>query len=171
MSDYSQNIFDANFAESFTLHSSPRSSRYSPSLSSASASSSSPSPQRLDLSPESFTMDLAPTLPPTASKPTSSAARRRFPCSFCTKKMTSQYTLRVHLEAHKPKPRASFLCRMGGGCTESFSRQHDRLRHEVAKHDKVCEFTCDHCNRFFSSSKTLGNHKCPAQGGTRWVSG
>lgn len=98
------------------------------------------------------------------------AHRRRFPCIIigCERRFTSQYTLKVHMEAHKPKPRASFPCTLG--CSERFSRQHDRLRHEVAKHGKVCEFLCDECGRFFSSSKTLGNHKCPvAQGNTRWV--
>ncbi|PPQ67618.1 hypothetical protein CVT26_006828 [Gymnopilus dilepis] len=96
--------------------------------------------------------------------------RRRFPCVIigCERRFTSQYTLKVHMEAHKPKPRSSFPCTMG--CSERFSRQHDRLRHEVAKHGKVCEFLCDECGRFFSTQKTLGNHKCPvAQGGTRWV--
>jgi hypothetical protein len=98
------------------------------------------------------------------------ASRRRFPCIIigCERRFTSQYTLKVHMEAHKPKPRSSFPCTLG--CAERFSRQHDRLRHEVAKHGKVCEFLCDDCGRFFSTKKTLGNHKCPvAQGGTRWV--
>ncbi|KAF9472722.1 hypothetical protein BDN70DRAFT_440644 [Pholiota conissans] len=98
------------------------------------------------------------------------ASRRRFPCIIigCDRRFTSQYTLKVHMEAHKPKPRTSFPCTLG--CSERFSRQHDRLRHEVAKHGKVCEFLCDECGRFFSTKKTLGNHKCPvAQGGTRWV--
>ena len=98
------------------------------------------------------------------------AQRRRFPCVIigCERRFTSQYTLKVHMEAHKPKPRSSFPCTLG--CSERFSRQHDRLRHEVAKHGKVCEFLCDECGRFFSTKKTLGNHKCPvAQGGTRWV--
>ncbi|KAG5719132.1 hypothetical protein E4T56_gene11870 [Termitomyces sp. T112] len=96
--------------------------------------------------------------------------KRRFPCLMigCGRRFTSQYTLKVHMEAHKPKPRVSFECTLG--CSERFSRQHDRLRHEVAKHGKVCEFLCDDCGRFFSTGKTLGNHKCPvAQGNTRWV--
>ncbi|KAJ3789622.1 hypothetical protein GGU10DRAFT_431554 [Lentinula aff. detonsa] len=96
--------------------------------------------------------------------------RRRFPCLLpgCSRRFTSQYTLKVHMEAHKPKPKVSFPCTLG--CTERFSRQHDRLRHEVAKHGKVCEFSCEDCGRFFSSGKTLGNHRCPvAQGSTRWV--
>jgi hypothetical protein len=96
--------------------------------------------------------------------------KRRFPCEMpgCARRFTSQYTLKVHMQAHRPKPKVSFPCTEG--CSERFSRQHDRLRHEVAKHGKICEFLCDDCGRFFSTRKTLGNHKCPvAQGGTRWV--
>lgn len=96
--------------------------------------------------------------------------KRRYPCqiSGCARRFTSQYTLKVHMEAHRPKPRVSFPCTLG--CSEDFSRQHDRLRHEVAKHGKVCEFSCSACGRFFSSNKTLGNHKCPvSHGQTRWV--
>ncbi|KAJ3863916.1 hypothetical protein EV359DRAFT_42114 [Lentinula novae-zelandiae] len=117
----------------------------------------------------------APTIrtpsPPSDSGSSShSDHRRRFPCLLagCSRRFTSQYTLKVHMEAHKPKPKVSFLCTLG--CSERFSRQHDRLRHEVAKHGKICEFSCDDCGRFFSSGKTLGNHRCPvAQGSTRWV--
>ncbi|KAJ3832041.1 hypothetical protein F5878DRAFT_635675 [Lentinula raphanica] len=112
--------------------------------------------------------------PPSDSASTSSSAqldhRRRFPCLLpgCSRRFTSQYTLKVHTEAHRPKPKVSFPCTLG--CSERFSRQHDRLRHEVAKHGKVCEFSCHACGRFFSTSKTLGNHRCPvAQGSTRWV--
>jgi len=99
-----------------------------------------------------------------------SDAKRRFPCLIegCLRRFTSQYTLRVHMEAHKPKPKVTFPCTLG--CSERFSRQHDRLRHEVSKHGKICEFLCDDCGRFFSSRKTLGNHKCPvANGTTRWM--
>ncbi|KAG7085756.1 hypothetical protein E1B28_003299 [Marasmius oreades] len=102
--------------------------------------------------------------------PFSADYRRRFPCLLpgCERRFTSRYTLKVHMEAHKPKPKVTFPCTHG--CSERFSRQHDRLRHEVAKHGKVCEFSCDDCGRFFSTGKTLGNHKCPvAVGGTRWV--
>lgn len=99
--------------------------------------------------------------------------RRRFPCPIpdCNRRFTSQYTLKVHVKAHRPKPRPCFPCTLG--CNEQFSRQHDRLRHEVAKHRKVCEWSCAECGRFFSSSKTLGNHKCKVATGKssmRWMS-
>ena len=96
--------------------------------------------------------------------------RRRFRCLHpqCTRRFTSQYTLKVHMDAHRAKPRVPLPCTLG--CSERFSRRHDRLRHEVSQHGKVCEFVCDDCGRFFSSAKTLGNHKCPtARGKTRWV--
>ncbi|KAK0478704.1 hypothetical protein IW261DRAFT_181157 [Armillaria novae-zelandiae] len=107
---------------------------------------------------------------PNLSSQDNASSRRRHPCLIpgCQRRFTSQYTLKVHMQAHKPKPRVSFVCTLG--CGERFSRQHDRLRHEVAKHNKICEFSCEACGRFFSMAKTLGNHKCPcAQGGTRWV--
>lgn len=96
--------------------------------------------------------------------------RRRFRClqPGCDRRFTSQYTLKVHMDAHKAKPRVPLPCTLG--CSERFSRRHDRLRHEVTQHGKICEFVCDECGRFFSSQKTLGNHKCPtARGKTRWV--
>jgi hypothetical protein len=91
--------------------------------------------------------------------------RHRFRClkSECNRRFTSQYTLKVHMDAHKAKPRVVLPCTLG--CSEHFSRRHDRLRHEVIQHGKVCEFTCDDCGRFFSSQKTLGNHKCPVARG------
>lgn len=96
--------------------------------------------------------------------------RRPFFCSQpgCSRRCTSQYTLSLHLKSHEPKIKTTYLCT---GCSETFSRQHDRLRHEVAKHGKICEYLCDQCGRFFSSQRTLGNHKCPAaKGFSRWVS-
>lgn len=124
---------------------------------------STPSCSSVDEKKRPKSRDISPSRP-------DNDARRRFPCLIigCERRFTSQYTLKVHMEAHKPKPRTSFPCTLG--CNERFSRQHDRLRHEVAKHGKICEFSCDECGRFFSTRKTLGNHKCPvAQGGTRWV--
>ncbi|KAH8827178.1 hypothetical protein DL96DRAFT_1605808, partial [Flagelloscypha sp. PMI_526] len=127
-----------------------------------------PSSPSSDVSPASSSSSAsypAPSRTVSASDP-----KRRFPCLVpgCNRRFTSQYTLKVHTEAHRPKPRVSFPCTMG--CQEKFSRQHDRLRHEVAKHNKVCEHSCVDCGRFFSNAKTFGNHKCPvAQGGTRWI--
>ena len=106
--------------------------------------------------------------------PTSSeqetAVRPRFVCLTpgCGRRFKSQHTLKVHVDAHRPKTRIPFPCTLG--CSETFSRQHDRLRHEVAKHKKVCDWLCNDCGRFFSSARTLGNHKCPrSPEGTRWV--
>lgn len=160
------NVFDFDFSTSHNYPTSePRSSTLPTPLSRKRASRNSPprSPRNVH-SPES---DISREPSPVNSD---SNSKRRFPCQIpgCSRRFTSQYTLKVHMEAHKPKPRVSFPCTLG--CSERFSRQHDRLRHEVAKHGKVCEFLCDDCGRFFSSSKTLGNHKCPVpQGGTRWV--
>ncbi|KAF8918430.1 hypothetical protein CPB85DRAFT_1282065 [Mucidula mucida] len=154
-SETSNNVFDMQFGQSL------QSTHYEHSLHRFSSEISSTPP----LSPK-------PVAAPAKQSATvgDDSSRRRHPCLIpgCLRRFTSQYTLKVHMQAHKPKPRVSFLCTLG--CGERFSRQHDRLRHEVAKHNKVCEFSCDACGRFFSTAKTLGNHKCPlAQGGTRWV--
>lgn len=93
------------------------------------------------------------------------AKRRRYSCGItgCTRRFTSRYTLKIHQEAHRPKEKTLHRCT--AGCMELFSRQHDRLRHEVAKHGKVCEWVCGSCQRFFSSSRTLERHKCPVSAG------
>jgi len=166
LQDFSGNVFDFDYGPSAYAgdYSTPSSSWASHLSPSTLPQSSSPSPSHLDIM-SSTSREVSP-LRGENEKPD----RRRFPCHIigCERKFTSQYTLKVHMEAHKPKPRVSYPCTEG--CSERFSRQHDRLRHEVAKHGKVCEFLCDDCGRFFSTKKTLGNHKCPvAQGGTRWV--
>jgi len=95
-----------------------------------------------------------------------------FPCSIpgCTRRFKSQHTLKSHMEAHTHKPKRPTLFICTHGCSEQFTRQHDRLRHEVSKHGKVCDWRCEDCNRFFSTQKTLAHHKCPMMAGkTRWV--
>jgi hypothetical protein len=165
------NIFDFDFSTSvpneFFPSSEPPSRQPSPLPSSSPRKSSHVTMSRSPRNREVF--DLVSQRSPSPST-NDSGQKRRFPCLIlgCARRFTSQYTLKVHMQAHKPKPRVSFPCTQG--CSERFSRQHDRLRHEVAKHGRICEFLCDDCGRFFSSKKTLGNHKCPlAQGGTRWV--
>ncbi|KIY66938.1 hypothetical protein CYLTODRAFT_397913 [Cylindrobasidium torrendii FP15055 ss-10] len=158
--DVSTNVFDAQFGQSLQTH--HHMEHYCPT-----DASSTPSLSPEPVSPMPISASTTKQAPKTVDEDSS---RRRHPClvSGCLRRFTSQYTLKVHMQAHKPKPRVSFLCTLG--CGERFSRQHDRLRHEVAKHNKVCEFSCEACGRFFSTAKTLGNHKCPvAQGGTRWV--
>ena len=77
-----------------------------------------------------------------------------------------QYTRKLHMSKHGPKTR--FPCEMG--CSETFSRQHDRLRHEIAKHGRRCEWLCDNCRRFFSSKETRNKHKCTGTAAvSRWT--
>ncbi len=60
---------------------------------------------------------------PNPSSQDNASSRRRHPCLIpgCQRRFTSQYTLKVHMQAHKPKPRVSFVCTLG--CGERFSRQ------------------------------------------------
>jgi hypothetical protein len=76
------------------------------------------------------------------------------------------------MESHKPKPRKIIPCTADPSCKEMFGRQHDRLRHEVVQHRKVCEFSCGRCGRFFSSARMLEKHggRCPGEiGSGRWL--
>ncbi|KAI4526455.1 hypothetical protein K525DRAFT_189083 [Schizophyllum commune Loenen D] len=59
----------------------------------------------------------------------------------------------------------NFPCTMG--CGEEFSRQHDRFRHEVLKHERSCRWVCDTCHKFFGSQKNLDRHVCNTK--SRWV--
>ncbi|KII86852.1 hypothetical protein PLICRDRAFT_271766 [Plicaturopsis crispa FD-325 SS-3] len=113
----------------------------------------------------------------TASSSTSSGTgtgkqrRRRFSCILqgCDRQFTSEYTRKVHMTTHQPKVKTSLPCTMPG-CQEMFSRQHDRLRHEVSQHGKSCEWSCSVCRRFFSSERMLQIHKCQGQASnSRWT--
>ncbi|KAJ7699549.1 hypothetical protein B0H17DRAFT_1129164 [Mycena rosella] len=79
----------------------------------------------------------------------------------CQRNFKSRYTLSKHVQAHRRKTRSPFPCTMG--CAREFSRKHDRLRHEVTQHGRVCA-TCGACQGFFSSEATLSRHKCRMRG-------
>lgn len=143
-----------------------------PCLPSPSTSTSSPSPR---LSPPLFTT--APEVPlrskargtsddsKSTSKGLRRAGKRQYPCLHptCSRFFTSEYTRRMHMASHDAKPRKTYPCSMREetGCRETFSRAHDRLRHEVAMHGKDCQWVCEKCGRFFSSNRMLDVHKCP----------
>ncbi|EIN06377.1 hypothetical protein PUNSTDRAFT_145001, partial [Punctularia strigosozonata HHB-11173 SS5] len=67
-------------------------------------------------------------IPGTQASGRGAQRQRRFPCTHpgCDRSFTSEYTRRVHVEAHQPKQREVLPCTMG--CSEIFSRRHDRLR-------------------------------------------
>ncbi|EIW74604.1 hypothetical protein CONPUDRAFT_140410 [Coniophora puteana RWD-64-598 SS2] len=85
---------------------------------------------------------------------------RRFPCldPSCPRRFASKYTLNLHMTTHRQSPRVRYPCEMG--CAETFSRQHDRLRHEVSKHGRVCEWLCNRCRHVFSTQGTRDKHRC-----------
>ncbi|THU77738.1 hypothetical protein K435DRAFT_701741, partial [Dendrothele bispora CBS 962.96] len=82
----------------------------------------------------------------------------------CKRQFLSEYTRRVHMQTHIPK--GPFPCTKG--CSETFSRQHDRFRHEVTKHGYKSKWTCQSCSGFFSSQKSLKKHKCTESIRKRW---
>ncbi|EPQ56580.1 hypothetical protein GLOTRDRAFT_128525 [Gloeophyllum trabeum ATCC 11539] len=91
-----------------------------------------------------------------SSKPT---PRIRCEHEGCDRSFKNEYTYSVHASVHARKKKRRFDC---AHCSETFSRRHDMMRHEVSQHGKVPDWTCDRCRRFFSSEMTLKNHKCPA---------
>ncbi|KAJ7121827.1 hypothetical protein C8R43DRAFT_1033062 [Mycena crocata] len=94
-------------------------------------------------------------------------ASLRCPKPACGRQFSKEYTLSKHLKIHEPKSQKSFNCTLG--CAMSFSRKHDRLRHEVIQHGRLCEWRCEECLGFFSTEMTLKKHKCRNGGGSRWL--
>lgn len=95
------------------------------------------------------------------SRPPSRLGKEKgYPCPYasCSRILKSLYTQQLHMKTHMERPRKTFTCTMG--CSESFTRHHDRLRHEVSQHGKQCEFSCKRCDRFFSSQRMLDRHTC-----------
>ncbi|KAF7320643.1 hypothetical protein HMN09_00149000 [Mycena chlorophos] len=129
------------------------------------AACSSPSSSRS--SPSSSSSVLDPFTPPTPQQ----APRRKRPLTLdcpepdCERSFTSQYTLTKHVRAHARKEKPHFDCSL---CQMSFSRKHDRLRHEISQHRLACDWACAQCFGFFSSEVTLNKHKCKAKSAKRW---
>ncbi|KAF7342369.1 Transcriptional regulator prz1 [Mycena venus] len=97
-------------------------------------------------------------------QPRGSPSKLRCPSPSCTHHFTSKYTLSKHTAAQDSQKKL-FPCTLG--CTMRFSRKHDRLRHEVTQHGRICEWECSVCLGFFSSEATMRKHKCKSAGGTR----
>ncbi|KAJ7626862.1 hypothetical protein FB45DRAFT_699385, partial [Roridomyces roridus] len=80
-------------------------------------------------------------------------------CTYpsCKRVLTNPYTHQIHMRTHirVPSPK-TFTCTLG--CGESFTRRHDRQRHEVALHGKKCKDVCAKCERSFASRQTLDRH-------------
>ncbi|TFK51846.1 hypothetical protein OE88DRAFT_1734869 [Heliocybe sulcata] len=103
----------------------------------------------------------APYMSDDAQSVSGQKATPRIRCKHegCNRSFKNEYTYSVHASVHIRKKKRRFEC---AHCSETFSRRHDMMRHEVSQHGKVPDWTCDHCRRFFSSEMTLKNHKCPA---------
>ncbi|PCH34626.1 hypothetical protein WOLCODRAFT_165704 [Wolfiporia cocos MD-104 SS10] len=84
---------------------------------------------------------------------------RKYPCRHCDRRFLREYTRKVHEMTHQPKLQHPYACGVPN-CTSRFSRQHDRLRHEVLKHGRECPWTCESCGKFFSAEKNLVRHIC-----------
>ncbi|KAJ7194392.1 hypothetical protein GGX14DRAFT_377994, partial [Mycena pura] len=89
------------------------------------------------------------------------------PEASCDRDFTSRYTLAKHIRAHEQAGKILFPCTLG--CAMRFSRKHDRLRHEVNQHGRICEWGCEGCAGVFSSETTLRKHRCKGAVGLRWI--
>ncbi|KAK7027351.1 hypothetical protein VNI00_015314 [Paramarasmius palmivorus] len=109
--DESANVFDIQFGQSLQGSSYLGDNRFS-SDSPPSSCSPSPLPKRrsMPISTEAIKHLQQDTRTPSPSlesnSPSPADYRRRFPCLLpgCERRFTSRYTLKVHMEAHKPKP-------------------------------------------------------------------
>ncbi|KAF7300167.1 Transcriptional regulator prz1 [Mycena kentingensis (nom. inval.)] len=104
-----------------------------------------------------------------AQSPMPNHRRFRCPDGDCEREFSSKYTWTRHVEGHaqdrshvREREKKYFPCEMG--CPMRFSRKHDRLRHEVTQHGRVCDWSCAACSGFFSSEATLRKHKCRSRG-------
>jgi len=150
-------------APSITSTSTPDSSsqRQSPTQPYMDSSVSSPA---VDSSP----LDIDGGSPQFPDSPSECDHERPLRCPHCDRRFRWEHSLRSHVRTHLSKPPKSFRCTMSSSCDQSFSRQHDRLRHEVIKHGRVCEWACGSCGKFFSSQRTFASHVCTAGTPSRW---
>jgi len=157
-------------SSSYTSPGSPRDadisdSAHPPVASQAEASSSQIQLDSCQRSPFTDSLALEQSGAPYMSDDVQSAAAQKEPprirCHHegCNRSLKNEYTYRIHASLHTRKEKKRFDC---AHCSETFSRRHDLMRHEVSQHGKVPEWTCDGCRRFFSSEMTLKKHKCPA---------
>ncbi|KAJ7086796.1 hypothetical protein B0H15DRAFT_931356 [Mycena belliarum] len=146
----------------------PRGEFSASSQASQSFASSSPDPESpgasTSTSPSTSPISSFSSPTPTAPRPHGARSRtQQCPEPSCDRQFTSKYTLSKHVTTHEPRPVKFFPCAMG--CTMHFSRKHDRLRHEVTQHGRVCEWGCNACLGFFSSEPaTLKKHRCRISG-------
>ncbi|KAJ7746182.1 hypothetical protein DFH07DRAFT_1038625 [Mycena maculata] len=109
-----------------------------------------------------------PTTPSTADSSRSSSPRPSWKLRRAAPPYSPYFIAKPTSPKHpKAKPTQVFPCTMG--CALDFSRKHDRMRHEVSQHGRVCEWRCDICLGFFSSEATLRKHKCKISGGARRI--
>ncbi|TRM57259.1 hypothetical protein BD626DRAFT_222660 [Schizophyllum amplum] len=104
----------------------------------------------------------SPVLQPPPSSSSSSPSLSTSPSG--SPALAPNVTPRKRKSKDEQKPR-TLECTMG--CEESFSRQHDRFRHEVLKHGRPCDWVCDTCHKFFGSQKNLDKHACNKN--SRWT--
>ncbi|KAF8146515.1 hypothetical protein K438DRAFT_1447995, partial [Mycena galopus ATCC 62051] len=104
----------------------------------------------------------SPLSEPDATQPAESGkiGCAQYPCLHptCDRVLTSLHTRETHMRTHNAKVPKVLLCTLG--CSKTFTREHDRQRHEVTLHGKKHNHICTRCKRFFSNTKRLNRHVC-----------
>ncbi|KAJ6481291.1 hypothetical protein C8R47DRAFT_595121 [Mycena vitilis] len=124
----------------------------------AGSSSSSSTSSAMSAAPSS-TSSQSPANTSSAGFAADRKAKPRVPClrADCDRHFKNDYTRSLHMKSHNVKHPRLFPCRW---CSLVLSRDHDRMRHEVAKHNIKPQYRCTLCRKSFSREKNLAKHRC-----------
>ncbi|KAJ7665042.1 hypothetical protein DFH06DRAFT_1127419 [Mycena polygramma] len=128
---------------------------------SSAPSCSSPSPSVESATPNTTSPPQSPVNTPSPGSTSSRKVKPRVPClrADCDRHFKNDYTRSLHMKSHNIKHPRLFPCRW---CSLVLSRDHDRMRHEVTKHNMKPQYRCNICRKSFSREKNLNKHKCSA---------
>ncbi|KAJ6489658.1 hypothetical protein C8R47DRAFT_1274149 [Mycena vitilis] len=128
---------------------------------SSAPSYSCPSPPLEHATPSTTSPSQSPADTPSPGSTGSRKVKPRVPClrADCDRHFKNDYTRSLHMKSHNIKHPRLFPCRW---CALVLSRDHDRMRHEVTKHNMKPQYRCNICRKSFSREKNLGKHRCSA---------
>ncbi|KAJ6489655.1 hypothetical protein C8R47DRAFT_1125056 [Mycena vitilis] len=128
---------------------------------SSAPSYSSPSPSVGSATPDTTPPSQSPVDTPSPGSTGPRKVKPRVPClrADCDRHFKNDYTRSLHMKSHNIKHPRLFPCRW---CALVLSRDHDRMRHEVTKHNIKPQYRCTICRKSFSREKNFTKHTCSA---------